>query len=118
MHSYRAVYTGRHNPVGAGIILFRNIKVNIAFLMRLMQIAHALYNTIDAVNAGIEVILDLIKITVVFLSDLRRQITFADPLHVLGCYVKGPGQGIQGVVKLFNYLAVLALVPGNINPDI
>ena len=69
---------------------------------------------VDRLDAGIEVVLDGVEVTIVVVSDLRRDIALADAVDVVRGDAERPDDRVEGVVDAFDDLAEVALVLGRI----
>ena len=60
------------------------------------------------VDAGVQVVLDLVEVAVVVVGDLRRDVALADPVHIFGSHVDRPDEGVDQVVDAADQLAPAA----------
>ena len=72
----------------------------------------------DCNDTLVEIILDLVEVTVVRVRDLRRNIPFRDPVDILGSYIERSDYGIKGSVNPFNDLPEVSLMFCSICPGI
>ena len=83
MNGDGVVYALRHFAVRPGELIRLDGRADRADLMRLMHCAHLRDHAIQAVNAGVEIVLDRVEIAVIVFGDPGRNIAFADALDVL-----------------------------------
>ena len=67
------------------------------------------HQAIDRVNALVEVVLDLVKVTLVLVGDLFRDVALGDAVHVLGGHVQGADHRIQRVIETLHDLGKFTL---------
>ena len=72
------------------------------------------HQSIDGVDAGVEVVLDLVEVPVIRIGDPGRDVPLGDPIHVLGCHVQRADDGVQRLVDPGHDLAEVPLVPGGV----
>ena len=65
---------------------------------------------VHGVDAHVQVVLDVVEIAVVGIRDLGGNISTADTVHIIGCDVERPDDGVQRFVHSFHDLAEIALV--------
>ena len=85
---------------------------------RLGQHVDIVNHRLHRVDAHVEIILDLIKIAVIAIGDLGRDVALGYPVNVLRGYVQRPDHRIQRVVKPFDNLTEITAVLGNVGSDI
>jgi len=69
---------------------------------------------VDRVDGQIEVVLDGVKVAVVRIGDLGRDVAFGNIVHVISGNVQRPNHRIQRFIDPFDDLAEIALVFGRI----
>ena len=69
---------------------------------------------VDGVDAGVEVVLDLVEVAVVAVGDAGRDVALGDAVDVLGGHVEGPDDRVEGVVDALDDAEVVALVLGGV----
>ncbi|OQA53825.1 MAG: hypothetical protein BWY45_02852 [Euryarchaeota archaeon ADurb.Bin294] len=73
---------------------------------------------VDGINALVQVILDLVEVSVIRISDLRGDVTFRDTIHILGSDIQGADNRIKRVINPFGKQEKVALIFIRINPCI
>ena len=81
-------------------------RLQLAVLGGLDQRVRLGQQAVHHVDAGVEVVLDLVEVAVVGVGDLRRDVALGDPVHVLGRDVDGCDEGVDQLVHAFDYGAV------------
>ena len=69
---------------------------------------------VHSVHALVQVVLDLVEVTVVLVGDLGGDVALGDAIHVAGGHVEGADDGVEAVVHALHDLAVVALVFGGV----
>ena len=67
------------------------------------------HQRVHVVDAGVQVVLDLVEVAVVLVGDLRRDVALRDPVHVLGSHVQRADHGVERLVDAGDDLLVPAL---------
>ena len=65
---------------------------------------------IDIVYAGVQIVLNHVKVAIVAVGDLGRNVALGDPINIVGCHVERPNNGVKGVIDAFDDPAIVALV--------
>ena len=74
-----------------------------------LQNGICLHQTAQPIDAGVQVVLDLVKVAVVAVGDLGRDVTLRDSIHILGGHVEWADHGVQRLVDASDNLPVAAL---------
>ena len=73
--------------------------VELAFDSCLGQHSSIANQHVHCVDALVQVVLDLVEITLVLVSDLLRNIALGDPVYVLGCHVQRSYDVIDHLIR-------------------
>ena len=82
--------------------------LQLAVQRRLDQLVRFLQQAVHHVDAGVEVVLDLVEVAVVGVGDLRRDVALGDPVDILGGDVDRADEGVDQVVDAADQLAPAA----------
>ena len=81
-----------------------------AFYGRLRETHAVGHDPADGVDADVQVVLNLVEITVVLVRDLGRNVALGNTIHVLCGHIKWSDNRVQRLVHAFDDLAEIALV--------
>ena len=102
------VHAAHQFAPAAGELLRVAAGLQLAVLGRLDQVVRLLQQAVHDVDAGIEVVLDLVEVAVVGVGDLGRDVALGDAVHVLGRDVDGGHEGVDQLVHAAHQLAPAA----------
>ncbi len=69
---------------------------------------------VNGVDAGVQVVLDLVEVAVVVVGDLGRNVALRDPVNVLSGNIERADDRIQRGVYAIDDLTVIALMLGGV----
>ena len=65
---------------------------------------------VHGIDAGVQVVLDLVEVAVVVVGDPRRNVAFGDPVHILGRDIQRADDRVQRGIHAFDDFAEVALM--------
>ncbi len=93
-------------------------RVELPFNSRLHQRPRIFRQGVDRIDAHVQVVLDLVEVTVVVIRDLLGYVTLADPVDVLCGDVQRTYHRVERIVDTLDDLLEVTVMPGGVGAGV